>query len=163
MLITNNFIKNNSTTFKGKFSLIDAKCDISGVRYFNKKVVVTKDYFYHPSADETQEQIDEKITKNTKGFRFSLIEKDHFHQDGQYYIVQRIFPSEITDKQLDKKSGALYAEKELISENALYDTFSNYAYGVMDLRELDKFFVQKLKTVDIKEIKNLIDDYQNGK
>ena len=50
MLITNNFIKNNSTTFKGKFSLIDAKCDISGVRYFNKKVVVTKDYFYHPSA-----------------------------------------------------------------------------------------------------------------
>lgn len=163
MLITNNFIKNNSTAFKGKFSLVETMRDVSGKRYFDKQVVLTKDYFYHPSANETQEQIDEKITKNTKGFRFSLIEKDHFHQDGQYYIIQRIFPSEITDKQLDKKTGALYAEKELISKNALYDTFSNYAYGVMDLRELDKFFVQKLKTVDIKEIKKLIDDYQNGK
>lgn len=132
MFISNNSLSNHSCTFNGIYNKVASSVKVKGKSYFNKKVIITNEFKYHPFCDEKTEDIANLIKANNKVFGFSLIEKDHFHIESDYLLVQKVTLGN-TIKKSDSKQ---YEPSELISKDSIYDTYSNVAYGVMDLREV---------------------------
>ena len=127
---------NSALAFCGIYEKVSSTIRVKGKAYFNKKVVITNQYLYHPFLNEKPEDITRAINKGNYIYKFALIEKDHFHTEGQYSLVQKVVLGERVKKSDAIKQKKFNNTEDLLSENYIHDTYNNYEYGVMDLQKV---------------------------
>lgn len=132
---------NGVVEYKGLVQKVD------GQTYKNKLVKKIYQFEYHPLKNENRKMIQEEISKIKKGFSFTLWEKDHGHQEGDYLLLNQV---EMGKRLGKKKARKLTKEQKTTfelasaSKDRIYDIYDNAAYGVMDLKQLPPERVEQI-------------------
>ena len=149
-------IQSADLSFQGLYQRFNPVNKTIGHANINKCTFMLNKFVYHPFENESAEFIKKQVKEHTFGRAFTLWEKDHGQQEGDYYSMNFVSEgNKISEENKNKYIAEGYSE-ELIGGVLDYDsfieTYNNECYGTMDVSDLDSAdvirIVQRERLVD---------------